>query len=204
MLFGTPVRRGPGEARKGARGGGGSPALHGMERSGVEEGWGYPRAREHSDFTLARWGRSPACLLARNARRQIGESGSALEPRGRRSGRLTIAASPCHSKAVGVPGLRLARGFGVFYTARLTERIASMARPRGRQLPNRVSVALTDQQLAALESLAQESHAAVSWLARRAIAEFLERNCRQAASGASRTTRAPVAGNDDGTGDHQL
>ena len=49
------------------RGGGGSPALHGMERSGVEEGWGYPRARERSDFTLAPRGRRPACLRAPRA-----------------------------------------------------------------------------------------------------------------------------------------
>ncbi|MHB1304529.1 MAG: ribbon-helix-helix domain-containing protein [Acidiphilium sp.] len=51
-----------------------------------------------------------------------------------------------------------------------------MARPKGRQLPHRVSVALTDQQFAALEGLAGESQAAVAWVIRRAIAEYLERN----------------------------
>ena len=51
-----------------------------------------------------------------------------------------------------------------------------MARPKGRQLPNRVSVALTEQQFAALESLALKSQAAVSWVIRRAVAEYLERH----------------------------
>jgi predicted transcriptional regulator len=67
----------------------------------------------------------------------------------------------------------------------------TMARPKGRQLPNRVSVALTDQQLTALESIAQESQAAVSWVVRRAVAEFLQRNCPQAAAADGRTTHAP-------------
>lgn len=52
-----------------------------------------------------------------------------------------------------------------------------MARPKGRQLPNRVSVALTDEQIVALERLARGSQAAVSWVIRRAVAEYLERNC---------------------------
>lgn len=52
-----------------------------------------------------------------------------------------------------------------------------MARPKGRQLPNRVSVALTEQQFAALESVASESQAAVSWVIRRAVAEYLARHC---------------------------
>jgi Ribbon-helix-helix protein, copG family len=80
----------------------------------------------------------------------------------------------------------------------------TMARPKGRQLPNRVSVALTDQQLTALESLAQESQAAVSWVVRRAVAEYLERNCPPVTTDSGRTTYVPVTGNDDGTGDHQL
>ncbi len=69
-----------------------------------------------------------------------------------------------------------------------------MARPKGRQLPNRVSVALTDQQLTALESLAQESQAAVSWVVRRAVAEYLERNRPRATNDSGRTTHTPVAG----------
>jgi Ribbon-helix-helix protein, copG family len=69
----------------------------------------------------------------------------------------------------------------------------TMARPKGRQLPNRVSVALTDQQLTALESLAQESQAAVSWVVRRAVAEYLERNCPPATDD-GRTTHTPMAG----------
>ena len=51
-----------------------------------------------------------------------------------------------------------------------------MPRPKGRQLPHRVSVALTSIQLAALEELAVSNSAPVSWLVRRAISEFLERN----------------------------
>lgn len=51
-----------------------------------------------------------------------------------------------------------------------------MARPKGRQLPNRVSVALTDDQLAALERLALGNQAGVSWVIRRAVSEYLERN----------------------------
>ncbi|MGC8732470.1 MAG: ribbon-helix-helix domain-containing protein [Halothiobacillaceae bacterium] len=79
-----------------------------------------------------------------------------------------------------------------------------MARPKGRQLPNRVSVALTDQQFTALESLAQESQAAVSWVVRRAVAEYLERNHPPVTTDRGRATHVPVTGNDDGTGDHQL
>ena len=79
-----------------------------------------------------------------------------------------------------------------------------MARPKGRQLPNRVSVALTDQQIAALERLAQENQAAVSWVVRRAVAEHLERNRPPAPTDSDRTTHTPVTGNDDGTGDHRL
>ena len=80
----------------------------------------------------------------------------------------------------------------------------TMARPKGRQLPNRVSVALTDQQLTALESLAQESQAAMSWVVRRAVAEYLERKCPPVTTDNGRTTHAPVTGNEDGTGNHQL
>lgn len=79
-----------------------------------------------------------------------------------------------------------------------------MARPKGRQLPNRVSVALTDQQITALENLAQESQAAVSWVVRRAVNEYLERNCSPTTTDSGRTTNAPVTREDDGTGDHQL
>jgi hypothetical protein len=65
-----------------------------------------------------------------------------------------------------------------------------MPRPKGRQLPHRVSVALTSDQLAALEELAASNNAPVSWLVRRAISEFLER------SGHSEQQRLPVQGKD--------
>lgn len=51
-----------------------------------------------------------------------------------------------------------------------------MPRPKGRQLPHRVSVALTGEQHAALDELARRNDAAVSWVVRRAVIEFLERN----------------------------
>jgi hypothetical protein len=69
----------------------------------------------------------------------------------------------------------------------------SMARPKGRQLPNKVSVALTEQHFTALES-----QAAVSWVIRRAVAEYLEQHCPAVSIEALET------GNDDGTGEHQL
>jgi len=65
-----------------------------------------------------------------------------------------------------------------------------MPRPKGRQLPHRVSVALTSDQLAALEELAASNSAPVSWLVRRAVSEFLERNRR------SEQQRLPVQGKD--------
>ncbi len=68
-----------------------------------------------------------------------------------------------------------------------------MARPKGRQLPNRVSVALTDDQLTALESIARENQAAVAWVVRRAVVEFLDRNRLQGASGDGRAAYLPVA-----------
>jgi hypothetical protein len=76
-----------------------------------------------------------------------------------------------------------------------------MARPKGRQLPNRVSVALTNEQLAALERLAQESQAAVSWVVRRAVAEFLERNCRHRQTPTGQHKRIWQV-TDSGTGDN--
>jgi predicted transcriptional regulator len=96
------------------------------------------------------------------------------------------------------------RGFQQFCAARMEKRFLIMARPKGRQLPNRVSVALTDQQLTALESLARESQAAVSWVIRRAVAEYLERNRPPAATDVRQTTHAPVTENVDETGEHQL
>jgi hypothetical protein len=51
-----------------------------------------------------------------------------------------------------------------------------MPRPKGRQLPHRVSVALTEDQFVALEGLASSNSAPVSWLVRRAVIEFLDRN----------------------------
>lgn len=65
-----------------------------------------------------------------------------------------------------------------------------MPRPKGRQLPHRVSVALTSDQLAALEALATSNSAPVSWLVRRAVSEFLER------SGNSEQQRVTVQGKD--------
>jgi hypothetical protein len=65
-----------------------------------------------------------------------------------------------------------------------------MPRPKGRQLPHRISVALTSDQLAALEDLAANNSAPVSWLVRRAVSEFLER------SGHSELQRLPVQGKD--------
>jgi hypothetical protein len=96
------------------------------------------------------------------------------------------------------------RRFKRFYTARLAHQSGylTMARPKGRQLPNRVSVALTDQQLTALESLARENQAAVSWLVRRAVAEYLERNYPQITTDRGQTTNGPVTGKEDGTGDN--
>jgi hypothetical protein len=82
--------------------------------------------------------------------------------------------------------------------------VSIMARPKGRQLPNRVSVALTHQQLTALESLAQENQAAVSWVIRRAVVEYLDRNCPPLLPNSSRTIDAPATEDDDETGDHQL
>jgi len=65
-----------------------------------------------------------------------------------------------------------------------------MPRPKGRLLPHRVSVALTGDQLAALEELAASNSAPVSWLVRRAVSEFLER------SGHAEQHRLPVQGKD--------
>jgi hypothetical protein len=66
-----------------------------------------------------------------------------------------------------------------------------MPRPKGRQLPHRVSVALTKGQLDALEELATSNNAPVSWLVRRAVSEFLDRN------GHPEQTRLAVQGKDD-------
>jgi hypothetical protein len=67
-----------------------------------------------------------------------------------------------------------------------------MARPKGRQLPNRVSVALTDDQVTALEGIAQENQAAVAWVVRRAVVEFLDRNRLQVVTGDGRTGHSPA------------
>ncbi len=55
-----------------------------------------------------------------------------------------------------------------------------MPRPKGRQLPHRVSVALTKEQFTALERLAIANGAAVSWVVRRAVMEFLDRGGQEA------------------------
>jgi len=69
-----------------------------------------------------------------------------------------------------------------------------MPRPKGRQLPHRVSVALTKDQFAALEELATSNNAPVSWLVRRAVSEFLDRN------GHPEPQRLPVQGRDEPKG----
>ena len=68
-----------------------------------------------------------------------------------------------------------------------------MARPKGRQLPNRISVALTDGQFNALESLARENQAALSWVVRRAVVEYLERNYHPIPAESIKQVSAPVA-----------
>jgi predicted transcriptional regulator len=69
-----------------------------------------------------------------------------------------------------------------------------MARPKGRHLPIRVSVALTDHQHTALEGLARESQAPVSWVVRRAVAEYLERKGLTAPMDAPDRTRDGIRG----------
>jgi hypothetical protein len=48
-----------------------------------------------------------------------------------------------------------------------------MPRPKGRQLPHRVSVALTEDQFTVIAELAKANGAPVSWVVRRAVVEFL-------------------------------
>jgi hypothetical protein len=48
-----------------------------------------------------------------------------------------------------------------------------MPRPKGRQLPHRVSVALTEDQFTVLAAMAKANGAPVSWVVRRAVVEFL-------------------------------
>jgi predicted transcriptional regulator len=69
------------------------------------------------------------------------------------------------------------------------EKIDTMPRPKGRQLPHRVSVALTAEQHAALDELARSNGAAVSWVVRRAVIEFLDRN-----EPGGREKRLPIGG----------
>ena len=69
------------------------------------------------------------------------------------------------------------------------EKIDSMPRPKGRHLPHRVSVALTEEQRAALDELARSNGAAVSWVVRRAVIEFLDRN-----EPGGREKRLPIGG----------
>ena len=69
----------------------------------------------------------------------------------------------------------------------------NMARPKGRQLPNRISVALTDGQFNALEGHARENQAALSWVIRRAVVEYLERNHHPIPADNVNQAPAPVA-----------
>jgi hypothetical protein len=48
-----------------------------------------------------------------------------------------------------------------------------MPRPKGRHLPHRVSVALTEDQFTVLAAMAKANDAPVSWVVRRAVVEFL-------------------------------
>ena len=48
-----------------------------------------------------------------------------------------------------------------------------MPRPKGRQLPHRVSVALTEDQFTVVAAMAKANGAPVSWVVRRAVVEFL-------------------------------
>ena len=50
-----------------------------------------------------------------------------------------------------------------------------MSRSKGRQLPHRVSVALTEDQFTVLAAMAKANTAAVCWVVRRAVVEFLAR-----------------------------
>lgn len=90
------------------------------------------------------------------------------------------------------------RRFAQFRAAKLACWLSKMARPKGRHLPNRVSVALTKEQLAAVQALALESQAALAWVIRRAVAEYLERNFQPDGR------RAQVTGADDGKSEHQV
>ncbi len=57
-------------------------------------------------------------------------------------------------------------------TFRLNES-SHMPRPKGRQLPQRVSVALTEDQFTVLAAMAKANGAPVSWVVRRAVVDFL-------------------------------
>lgn len=51
-----------------------------------------------------------------------------------------------------------------------------MARPRGRTLPIRISVALSPAQFEAVSTIAEEQASSVSWVVRRAVAEYVSRS----------------------------
>ena len=50
-----------------------------------------------------------------------------------------------------------------------------MPRPKGRELPYRISVSLNEEHYEALVNFASNNQATVSWIARRALIEFIEK-----------------------------
>lgn len=51
-----------------------------------------------------------------------------------------------------------------------------MARPKGRLLPIRISVALSPAQFQAVSAIADENASSVSWVVRRAVNEYVSRS----------------------------
>jgi hypothetical protein len=51
-----------------------------------------------------------------------------------------------------------------------------MARPKGRTLPIRISVALSPAQFQAVSAIASEHASSVSWVVRRAVTEYVRRS----------------------------
>ncbi|WP_266064501.1 ribbon-helix-helix protein, CopG family [Brucella intermedia] len=52
-----------------------------------------------------------------------------------------------------------------------------MARPKGNRFPVRLSVSIEAADHAALSKLASDLDLSAAWLVRKAVAEFVERNC---------------------------
>ena len=60
-----------------------------------------------------------------------------------------------------------------FHTVCTAIESSHMPRPKGRRLPHRVSVALTEDQFTVVAELANANGVPVSWVVRRAVVEFL-------------------------------